>query len=457
MSRCLGFVSFVLFLASWLFAVYELDAPGIDGEVKNFEKPWAMTTVMFVAMTCCLPLAYLVEGKKKSGDLRGDQTLSEPLIDGNSTVHVNGEGSSGCGSTSREILMLTIPTFFDLVATILMNIGLLSVTASVYQMLRGAEMLFAAFFAVVFLKRKLNRYHFGGIGCCIVGITLVGVSSILAGEGSASHDVQPMKILLGMTLIVASQAVQAAQITFEDFFMADLNIPPLKIVGFEGLYGALAMGLILLPTVQRLPGVDGQGVHEDTVDTWHMILNNPTIARILLLDMVALLAYNVAGMCVTGHLGAVFRTVLETTRTLFVWLVDLILFYTPLGMGKLGESWSMFSWIQAAGFIVLVAGTVVYGKGDELVVTQEIERGLRQGQGEEGGVEEGGVDIALNGEAQRQSTEQRSIAAAIRQRQTLPIGVARSVGSYKSSMAINAFGSIPSSMPRSLRTIVGDH
>ena len=44
-----------------------------------------------------------------------------------------------------------------------------------------------------------------------------------------------------------------------------------------------------------------------------------------------------------------FRTVLETMRTLFVWLVDLLLFYTPLGMGKLGESWSSYSLIQAAG------------------------------------------------------------------------------------------------------------
>jgi len=26
-----------------------------------------------------------------------------------------------------------------------------------------------------------------------------------------------------------------------------------------------------------------------------------------------------------------------------------VLFYTPLGMGKLGESWSIYSWIQAAG------------------------------------------------------------------------------------------------------------
>jgi hypothetical protein len=41
--------------------------------------------------------------------------------------------------------------------------------------------------------------------------------------------------------------------------------------------------------------------------------------------------------------------VLETTRTLFVWLIDLFLFYGPLGLGSLGESWTRYSWIQAVG------------------------------------------------------------------------------------------------------------
>ena len=50
-----------------------------------------------------------------------------------------------------------------------------------------------------------------------------------------------------------------------------------------------------------------------------------------------------------GQLGAVFRTVLETLRTLFVWLVDLLLFYTPLGVGKLGEAWGKYSYVQALG------------------------------------------------------------------------------------------------------------
>ena len=39
---------------------------------------------------------------------------------------------------------------------------------SVYQMMRGAEMLFAAVFSVVFLHRTLNRLHLLGILCCVV-------------------------------------------------------------------------------------------------------------------------------------------------------------------------------------------------------------------------------------------------------------------------------------------------
>ena len=38
-----------------------------------------------------------------------------------------------------------------------------------------------------------------------IGIALVGMSSLLGGEGSAQVEVSPSKMLLGMGLIVASQ------------------------------------------------------------------------------------------------------------------------------------------------------------------------------------------------------------------------------------------------------------
>lgn len=377
-----------------------------------------LLAVMFLGMSFCLPLAYYTEYRDKRNSGSADEQLLQ---------------RDGVAEKKTNVWMLSIPTIFDLIATVLMNVGLLSVTASVYQMLRGAEMLFAAMFAVFFLKRKLNRYHHAGIACCIFGIALVGSATVLSSSShSNAKQVNPGEVLMGMGLIILSQAVQAAQITFEDFFMADLAIPPLKIVGYEGVFGSAMMLFLLLPIVQYLPGKDGQGIHEDSIDTWHMVLNTPIIAKILFMDMFALLAYNVSGMCVTGHLGAVFRTVLETTRTLFVWLVDLVLFYTPLGMGKLGESWTSGSWIQAVGFAVLVAGTIIYGKGDEAEIDEGVAEGAYQ-------------PIPEEGEAGATVTEGISITPAISM--TRPMTVAQS-SSFKSSMNINA---LSASLPSSLR------
>lgn len=131
-----------------------------------------------------------------------------------------------------------------------MSVGLLSVTASVYQMLRGAEMLFAACFTVTILKRRalyspalssprkstpclvgavfparrgpvtwnfytqpphrgfscrsLERKHYIGLLCCFVGILLVGASSLMNGSGGV--EAGATKILVGMGLIVLAQA-----------------------------------------------------------------------------------------------------------------------------------------------------------------------------------------------------------------------------------------------------------
>jgi hypothetical protein len=188
-------------------AVYELKSVGLHGESKNFRKPWAMTAIMFLGMSLCLPFAYQPDEKQEVS------VLGTSLSTGRSPTEVRPAHRVGCiicagrqgarrmrvgahssmlipvpciicrpfstlspsGQVSCRLpqellrsLVIAVPAGFDLVATVLMNVGLLSVTASVYQMLRGACMLFAAVFAVTFLKRSLNGLHFTGIGCAIV-------------------------------------------------------------------------------------------------------------------------------------------------------------------------------------------------------------------------------------------------------------------------------------------------
>ena len=53
---------------------------------------------------------------------------------------------------------------------------------------------------------------------------------------------------------------------------------------------------------------------------------------------------------------------------------DLALFYVPLpkGLGQIGEKWDKSSYIQAVGFVILVAGTLIYGRGDEQEEKQQV-------------------------------------------------------------------------------------
>lgn len=64
--------------------------------------------------------------------------------------------------------------------------GLLYVTISVFQMLRGVEVVFSALFTILFLGRPLNGHHLGGIFVCLV-----------SGEACVCRRCFPSKILDG--------------------------------------------------------------------------------------------------------------------------------------------------------------------------------------------------------------------------------------------------------------------
>jgi hypothetical protein len=265
----------------------------------------------------------------------------------------------------------------------------------------------------------------------------------MSGEGSATMVVTQEQMIWGMALIVVSQGVQAAQLTAEDYFMADMDIAPMKIVGYEGVFGAAACLLVMAPVTYYMAGTEGEGFHEDIVDTWVMVTNSPSLQAILAIDMFALLMYNVSGMMVTFQIGAVFRTVLETMRTLFVWLVDLGLFYGGFG---LGESWSMYSWMQAAGFVVLVCGTFVYNRGDEAERKQEMDEAAAVMQTEEP------RDLSIVGGSQSAMPVSTCMPTAA------PSQPMAMVGSFKpmSTITVGSYhrvGSLPmhhGSMPRSV-------
>ncbi|XRB13215.1 solute carrier family 35 protein [Pseudoscourfieldia marina] len=412
-------------------AVYGLHGEGLHGDVHPFVKPWFMVFLMFVAMSVCLPTYFVAHWLATKIARRRHRTLLE-----HQKRHYEWSMAFWIGA----------PAAFDLIATILMNLGLIFVSASVYQMMRGAEMLFAALFGVTFLRRRLALENYLGILLAIIGIFIVGLASVLGNEednkkGGTPHNgnnnhhhhhdddnatvimrhgggggggggggVSVEQQLLGMGLIVLSQMVQAAQLTFEEHFLDHFQVNALLVVGFEGVWGIVIMTLLLV-CMQYTPAADlgglipadVGGVVENTQDTLRMLSTTPLIAIVVVVQAVSLYAYNFTGMSVTGHFSAIFRTVLETLRTLFVWMVDLVLFYAHVQSGgkPLGESWNSYSVLQLVGFFCLVAATLVYARGDvktvEIAAVNErrrrsLDSGLAPVKEEESDEEGGGDD-----------------------------------------------------------------
>ena len=408
-------------------AVYGLHGEGLHGDVHPFIKPWFMVFLMFVAMSVCLPTYFVAHWLATKIARRRHRTL---LLE-HQKRHYEWSMAFWIGA----------PAAFDLIATILMNLGLIFVSASVYQMMRGAEMLFAALFGVTFLRRRLALENYLGILLAIIGIFIVGLASVLGNEednkGGTPHNgnnnhhhhhdddnatvimrhgggggggVSVEQQLLGMGLIVLSQMVQAAQLTFEEHFLDHFQVNALLVVGFEGVWGIVIMTLLLV-CMQYTPAADlgglipadVGGVVENTQDTLRMLSTTPLIAIVVVVQAVSLYAYNFTGMSVTGHFSAIFRTVLETLRTLFVWMVDLVLFYAHVQSGgkPLGESWNSYSVLQLVGFFCLVAATLVYARGDvktvEIAAVNErrrrsLDSGLAPVKEEESDEEGGGDD-----------------------------------------------------------------
>eukprot|EP00439_Symbiodinium_sp_Y106_P034613 s6177_g4.t1 len=292
-----------------------------DGRQERFEKPWLMTFIMFVSMTLALPF--------DAGMWR--KSSPEPLLGGQ------------VADRWREKVRLR-------------SMGFLYIPASVWQLLRGAEIVFAAIFAVTCLHRRLYCFQYIGLAFCVAGIFLVGLASVWGDDmeaeakGKDSGNVQ--LLLIGICLALAGQVVQAAQAVAEDAGIGeDVDLPGLQVVGFEGVWGALAMLVFVFPTLYMLPGQD-HGHAEDEVNAYELLRINSMLTALMGLYIFSCATYNISGIAVTGALSAVHRVMIEALRTLIVWAFGLSIHYLVDPKSALGE---------VAGFLLLVIGQVIYG------------------------------------------------------------------------------------------------
>lgn len=323
-------------------------------EIHKFAHPWFQTGLMFLGETLCL-IGLFVHRRRERQRLRQKSFMDS--INHDSVESSSSEESTAVIQQPRVFQwILAFPTICDLFGTTLGAIGLLYVSASVWQMLRGSLIIFTGILSRIFLQRKLWPIHWLGMVVTMCGLVLVGLSSVLREN---HHGVSKGKVLLGIILILAGQCVSATQMTVEEVFLKKKNFHPLQIVGMEGLFGVIFMSVIVLPVLYFIPGHQNHHSYENTLDALLMIKNDGTLLALSVLYMCSIAFYNFFGQAVTKSLTAVHRTLIDALRTIVVWLVGLFIYYAF--HEGFGEAWNdEYGIFQVDGFLFLMLGTALY-------------------------------------------------------------------------------------------------
>lgn len=250
------------------------------------------------------------------GDLTASQTLidptnipTKPFADAEDLTHERQP------LTGWKVTLLALPAICDILGTTLMNAGLLFVAASIYQMTRGALVLFVGLFSVLFLRRHLGGWKWASLFIVVAGVALVGLAGVLEktpasipGDTRPNPDVHenlirnyaraaigalethtPAETILGVTMIAGAQIFTASQFVLEESIMECYSMDPIQVVGWEGIFGFLATLLgtgILHLAIGRTPG--GQGGYFDARSGFHQMFTNRTIAVTSLMIMVSI-------------------------------------------------------------------------------------------------------------------------------------------------------------------------
>jgi len=320
----------------------------------TFDKPFFQSIAMFASMALALPISWIGDTIKKQCS-KNKNIYTEPLIDANIQTATE-------KPKKKNPIVIAVPALFDLVASTMMTYGLIYVSVSIFQMLRGSMVIFSTILSRLFLPgRRVLAHQLLGIVTCFIALCIVGAAGFLIPQPQGNTSAGD--ICLGIALVILSQIVQAGQIVTEEFLLKDLTLPPLRVVGFEGLWGTLLMIFVACPIAYLVPGGDYSTMKhnslENTIDSFICLGSNTSLIIAVLLFCAAVFLYNCYGMLITDSFSAINRTIFEAVRTAVVWIVSIIIHFIEPD-SPYGELWDNWSFLELAGFILLFISSLIY-------------------------------------------------------------------------------------------------
>ena len=126
-----------------------------------------------------------------------------------------------------------------------------------------------------------------------LALILIGVTTVLS---NSDDDLTVGKLILGIALVVIAQAVQAFQTIVEEQLLHDSTTPLMQIVAWEGFWGFCICSFISIPAAYFLHTSPGDGLSEDTPDSFYMMYFRPMLILFFVIYIMCIALFNIFGM-----------------------------------------------------------------------------------------------------------------------------------------------------------------
>lgn len=269
------------------------------------------------------------------------------------------------GNTHFNHFLIIVPAFLDVIATGLLHCLMVFKYPGTTYFLRGLLVIMVATLGTFYLKTDYSQNKWYGMVAMSTGSCLVGVGDFLA----ARDEGQFVELCgIGTVVLVSSQICRAIQIIYEEKIMVKYDIPPLYGVGWEGIFGSVIAGLMMIASYFIDIGdrsFNPRHVLEDGVDIYFQIANKVIIVPLTILLLVFVSFFNYFMQSVTKELHGGTAMVFYDFKTSIMWLFNLIVF---------GQQ---FDYVPLAGFVIQLLGTCIFC---DLFVPENVNNILNLGQ-----------------------------------------------------------------------------
>merc|ERR1711962_1016067 len=291
--------------------------------------------------------------------------------------------------TWRNYYLFLFPAICDVSATSAVYVGLYLTSASSYQMLRGSVIIFTGLASRFFLRKKLHWYKWLGMFVILGGLFVVGCADLFSkkcmrettdnelsgfettttsSENATTpseddidtseicnEDEERLHSIIGDIILIGAQIVVAFQGTYEEKLLKKYSVAPILAMGLEGFFGFTILSCLLvvmkhIGTGSKLWGHSPLPPYylEDAYDGFVQLQNDHALLGALIGVIISISIFNVTGISVTQEMSATTRMVLDSVRTIFVWMVSL------------GLQWQSFHFLQPLGFFFIIVGMCFY-------------------------------------------------------------------------------------------------